>query len=199
LYHCYLGEMLRTGCRGRITSTRIAEDLGIKQETVRRDLSFIGAEGRPGAGYVARKLFDVLQSFLALRDEHPIITVGSVQMLEALAVVFPMHSYGLASVAYYSEHPADAGVELHGVEVRHISEIPELDAGLGATVALVACASEFVQLALDKLAEAGTVGVLLLTPALGLKHPDGMLVTHIRMPCDLKSLACMSAAGVGDG
>ncbi len=190
LYHCYLGEMLRTGSVEKITSPRLAEELGIKEETVRRDLSFIGGVGRPGSGYDARVLFDALQDYLGLKDEYPILKVGTAQMLEALSVVFPAHTYGVEPVAYYSELPSDVGKVLHGIEVKHIADIPKLDPALEVTVALVACSPGFVQLTLNLLAEAGITGVLLLTPALKLDRPEGMTVTHVRMPCDIKSLAC---------
>lgn len=190
LYHCYIGELLRTGLTGRITSRRLADDLDVKEETVRRDMSFIGGVGRPGAGYEPQELFDALQTFLGLSDEYPIIKVGSAQMLEALTVVFPAHSYGVDPVAYYSELTADVGKVLHGIEVRHVNEIPELDRGLGVSVALVACSPGWVQMTLDLLYRAGITGVLLLTPSIKLQRPEGMSVTHVRMPCDIKSLAC---------
>lgn len=190
LYHCYLGEFLRTKRDGRITSRQLADELGIKEETVRRDLSFIGGVGRPGAGYEAGILFDAVQNFLGLKDEYPIIKVGSAQMIEALSVVFPAHSYGVEPIAYYSEQPEDAGKVIHGIQVRPLEEIPSLDASLGVTVALLACAPSFVQTSLELLAKAGISGVLLLTPAIKLERPEGMTVTHVRMPCDIKSLAC---------
>lgn len=190
LYHCYMGELLRTGATARITSRRLADELGFKEETVRRDLSFIGGVGRPGAGYDPRELFDALQEHLGLKDEYPIIKVGSAQMLEALSVVFPAHTYGVDPVAYYSEVPGDEGRLIHGIEVRPLQEIPQLDRGLGVTVALVACAPGYVQLTLELLDQAGITGVLLLTPAIRLDRPQGMTVTHVRMPCDIKSLAC---------
>lgn len=190
LYHCYLGEMLRVGESARVTSRQLAAELGVKEETVRRDLSFIGGVGRPGAGYDLRVLFDALQAFLGLKDEYPIIKVGSAQMLEALSVVFPAHSYGVEPVGYFSELPDDVGRQVHGIEVRHITDIPELDQDLGVSVALVATSPGWVKLTLELLAKAGIEGVLLLTPAIRLDAPDGMTVTHVRMPCDIKSLAC---------
>ena len=57
-------------------------------------------------------------------------------------------------------------------------------------LALVACAPGWVQVTLDLLASAGVEGVLLLTPAIKLDTPKGMSIRQIRMPCDIKSLAC---------
>lgn len=191
LYHCYLGELHRAEGPQRITSGRLAQELDIKEETVRRDLSFVGGGvGRPGAGYESESLFAALQSFLGLRDEYPIIKVGSAQMLEALSVVFPAESYGVRPAAYFSEHRDDVGKMVHGLTLGHIDDIPELDDACDANVALVACSPGLVQTVLDKLHVAGITGVLLLTPAIKIESPEGMSITHVRMPCDIKSIAC---------
>ncbi|MDA3937115.1 MAG: hypothetical protein PF636_09755 [Actinomycetota bacterium] len=190
LYHCYLGEALRTGGIDRITSPQLAAELSIKEETVRRDMSFIGGVGRPGAGYEAKSLFQALTDFLGLSDEYPIVKIGSIQMIEALHVVFPAESYGVKPVGYYSEMPEDVGKTIQGIEVRHVTDLPSLDPDLEIRVALVACSPGWVQMTLDLLAKAGVTGVLLLTPAIKLKHPEGMDIHHVRMPCDIKSLAC---------
>lgn len=190
LYHCYLGEALRTGQEGRITSRRLAEDLAIKDETVRRDLSFVGGVGTPGSGYDSRELFVAVQDLLGLSDSYPVVKVGTAQMLQALEVVFPPDAYGIAPAGYYSELPSDVGTTIDDMEIRHVTDLPKLDPSLGISVALVACSPGWVQMTVDLLAQAGITGILLLTPALKLDKPEGMSITHVRMPCDIKSLAC---------
>lgn len=190
LYHCYLGELLRSDPAAHLTSGSMAARLDIKDETVRRDISFIGQVGRPGAGYEARSLFDAIQVFLGLKDEYPVIRIGPIDMLKALQVVFPASAYGVKPVAYYSERPEDVGMLIDDIPIRSVTDIPELDPKLGVTVALVACAPSWVQVVIDQCAKAGITGILLLTPALSVERPEGMRVTQIRMPCDIKSLAC---------
>jgi redox-sensing transcriptional repressor len=190
LYHCYLGELLRVGAPDRITSRQLAEQLNIKEETVRRDISFVGDIGRPGSGYDPETLFEAFTGFLGLSDEYPIAKVGTAQMLEALDVVFPPNRYGVKPVAYYSELPDDVGKTVGDIEVHHLTDIPKLDPELGVSVALVACSPGWVQITLDLLASAGISGVLLLTPSVKVNAPEGLELTHVRMPCDIKSLAC---------
>lgn len=191
LYHCYIGEMIRRGDPDtRITSGAIASELAIRDETVRRDLSYVGGVGRPGAGYQMYELYAALQDFLGLCDDYPIVRIGSAQMLQALEVVFPPDAYGVRPVAYYSELPEDVGVMIGELEVRHVTEIPQLDPELGVDVALVACSQAWIEPVFEMLSEVGVSGVLLLTPKVKLERPEGMNVRHIRMPCDIKSLAC---------
>jgi redox-sensing transcriptional repressor len=197
LYHCYLGELLRVGAPERITSRQIAEELNIKEETVRRDISFVGDIGRPGAGYDPVLLYAEITKFLGLSEEYPVIKVGTAEMLQALQVVFPSEQYGVKPVAYFSELPEDAGAVIGDLAVRHLTDIPRLDPELNARVALVACSPGWVQITLDLLANAGVTGVLLLTPIIRLRKPEGMSVTQLRMPCDLKSLACRCRISTG--
>ncbi|MBN2248124.1 MAG: hypothetical protein JW733_05445 [Coriobacteriia bacterium] len=197
LYHCYLGELLRVGAPGRITSRQVAEELNIKEETVRRDISFVGDIGRPGAGYDPVVLYTEFTRFLGLSEEYPVIKVGTAKMLEALQVVFPSEQFGVKPVAYFSELPEDAGTDIGGITVRHLTDIPRFDRGLGVTIALVACSPGWVQITLDLLSNAGVTGALLLTPIIRLRKPEGMKVTQLRMPCDLKSLACRCQVPAG--
>ncbi len=117
LYHCYLGELLRVGAPDRITSRQLADELGIKEETVRRDVSFVGDIGRPGAGYDPLVLFREFTEFLGVSDEYPIVMVGTARTLEALQVVFPSERYGVKPVGLFSELPEDAGLVVGALEV----------------------------------------------------------------------------------
>jgi len=118
------------------------------------------------------------------------VKVCSAQMGESLAVVCAPDRWGVKPVAYFSELPDDIGTMISGIPVQHLTDIPKLDPELDVKVALVACSPDWVQITLDLLHKAGIKGVLLLTPRVGLSPPEGMEVTHVRMPCDIKSLAC---------
>jgi redox-sensing transcriptional repressor len=196
LYHCYLGEFIRVGAPPHITSRQLAEELNVKEETVRRDISFMGEIGRPGAGYEPAVLQDALTRFLGLSAEYPIIEVGTVAMLESLQMIFPPDRYGVRPVAYFSELPQDAGSQVNGVPVHHLTELIDLH-DIGAKIALVACSPGWVQIAVDMLSQAGVTGILLLTPIVKVRRPEGLHLTQLRMPCDIKSLACKCQVPVG--
>lgn len=197
LYHCYLGELLRVGAPDRITSRQLADELGIKEETVRRDVSFVGDIGRPGAGYDPVVLFREFTEFLGVSDEYPIVMVGTARTLEALQVVFPSERYGVKPVGLFSELPEDAGLMVGALEVGHLTDLKRLDPALQVTVGLVACSPGWVQISLDLLAAAGITGVLLLTSIIRIRKPEGMTISQVRMPCDIKSLACKCRVSVG--
>ena len=188
-YHCLLGELMGMRASRRVTSRELAEELGLSEETVRHDLHHVNVEGRPGAGYNMRELYEALQSYLELSEAHPFAVVGSIDMLRGLAVTFPAASFGLSVGAYFSERPEDVGEEVDGVRVHALADASSVLSGGEISVAMVASAPETAERVLDALAAAGVRGALMLTPLLRPYRPECMDVTYFRMPCALKSLA----------
>jgi redox-sensing transcriptional repressor len=197
MYHCHLLDVMRSEPNARITSLDFARELGIKEETVRRDLSYVGAGGTRGSGYECRPLLEALEEYLGISEAYPVVVVGTRCVFEALKVIFPADSYGLRQVAYFSENPEDVGFEVNDHVIRHTAELPSLDPELGIQVALVAVSPKWVNLTLDLLSKVGIRGVLLLTSTLHMERPEGMEIIHLRMPCDIKSLACQTLNGWG--
>lgn len=188
-YHCFVGELLREDETRRLTSREISEELGVAEETVRRDLSYVDVEGRPGAGYDPADLYDALEAYLGLSDEYPFVAIGSVSMLESLATIFPAEQFGMRLVAAYSERAADAGRSVGGVVVGSLADLAADRSGCVPGVALIACEPGAVADALEACHAAGVDSVLMLTPVLRPHHPEGMQVTYFRIPCTMKSLA----------
>ncbi len=190
LYDCHLGEMMRSGEEDHvITSADIAGDLGIREATVRRDLSYVAGNGKRGLGYRLYSLREAIGEYLGLREDYPVIRIVTATMLQALELLIPADSYGVSSVAYFSELPEDVGLVVGERPVAHVTELPSLDPGLGAELALVACSKTWLEPVLELLFEAGITGALVLTPKVRLAVPEGMSVRHLRMPCDIKALA----------
>ena len=191
LYHCYLWEYTRRSAIDEgMTSRTLSELVGIREATVRRDLSYLGGVGRAGVGYRTHELLGALQEFLGVWDDYPMLRIGSVQMLQALEVVFPVDAFGVRAVGYFSESADDVGAIVGDIEVRHVTEIPELGPSTGAEVALVACAPSWIDQVLELLNEGGISGALLLTPKIGVEVPPRMHLRQMRIPCDIKTVAC---------
>ena len=191
LYHCYLWEYKRRSATDEgMTAKTLSQLVGIREATVRRDLSYLGGVGRAGVGYRTYELLDALQEFLGVWDDYPMLRIGSVQMLQALEVVFPVDAFGVRPVGYFSESADDVGAVVGDLEVRHVTEIPTLGPSTGAEVALVACAPSWVEPVLDLLNQGGISGALLLTPKVKPAVPPRMHVRQLRIPCDIKTVAC---------
>ena len=188
-YHCFLGELMGMRSNRRVTSRELAEELGLSEETVRHDLKYVDIEGRPGAGYEMRALYDALQEYLEISPGHPIAIVANADMARGLQITFPAEHYGLKVVAYFSDRPEDVGQSVGDLKIAHLSEVAAKTEAEDVSVAVVAVAPDQLDNVLDHLAAAGLRGALLLTPALRPYQPEGLEVMYFRIPCALKSLA----------
>lgn len=189
LYHCLLTDWLLAGKKGSITSKEIANALGLNEVTVRNDLSFMKeTPGKRGVGYSIDGLRQMLGKFLALPAFAPIAFVGSSKVISSLLSFFLVEKYGFVSAAFFSEDPNDRGVAINGREVQPIEAVsPELGA-MGIRVAIVVTHPSWVQHTINLLAASGVKGILVLTPSVVIQPPEGVFVTQVRIPCDLKSL-----------
>jgi redox-sensing transcriptional repressor len=193
-YHCLLGELLGTATPHKVTSRQIADELGLSEETVRHDLRNVPIEGRPGSGFDLPSLHAALQEYLDLSVGHPFLAVGNVELLRGLTVTFPAAAFGMRPAAYLSDRAEDVGEEVDGLTIAPLADAGRLAAEHDVSLALVACAPGAVDGVLEALSSAGITGVLMLTPVMRPRHPEGMNVTYFRMPCALKSLAASEPA-----
>ncbi|MBS3908466.1 MAG: hypothetical protein KGZ93_02335 [Actinobacteria bacterium] len=189
LYHCLLTDWLLAGKKGAITSKELAGTLGLNEVTVRNDLSFLGeTPGKRGVGYSIDGLRHMLGEFLGLPPFAPVAFVGSAKVISSLFSFFLVEKYGFISAAFFSEDPNDRGAVINGREVQPIEGISHELGAMGIEVAVVATHPSWVQHSINLLVAAGVKGILLLTPAVVIDAPEGVYVTQIRIPCDLKAL-----------
>jgi len=189
LYHCLLTDWLLAGKKGAITSKEIASALGLNEVTVRNDLSFINeAPGKRGVGYSIDGLRQMLGDFLSLPPFAPVAYIGSAKVIDSLFSFFLVEKYGFISSAFFSEDPNDRGAVINGLEVQPIEAVVSQLSNSDIKVAVVVTHPSWVQHSINLLAEAGIKGILVLTPSVVIEAPEGVHVTQIRIPCDLKSL-----------
>ncbi|MHB8841556.1 MAG: winged-helix domain-containing protein [Candidatus Aquicultor sp.] len=189
LYHCLLTDWLLAGKKGAITSKEIASALGLNEVTVRNDLSFMSeTPGKRGVGYSIDGLRQMLGEFLALPSFAPVAFVGSAKVISSLFSFFLVEKYGFISAAFFSEDPNDRGAVINGREVQPVEAVSSELSAMGIKVAVVVTHPSWVQHSINLLAQAGVKGILVLTPSVIIEAPEGVYVTQIRIPCDLKSL-----------
>ncbi len=190
LYHCLLQEWLLGGRTKPITSRELAVALGLTDETVRRDLSFLKARGgKPGVGYDPRDLFGIIGKRLQMETRVPVLIVGSARIVEALFTIFSLEKFGFVAEAFYSENPQDAGKLFRGTEVRQLTTLPDHLGEHEAKLALLATHPDWTQYAIDALGGVGIKGILNLTPMVIANAPAGVDLMQLRYPCYLKVLA----------
>lgn len=189
LYHCFLQEWIMVNKDKPITSKEMAQILGLTDETVRRDLSFLSKTGgKPGVGYNVRELYELLSEKLNIEDRLPIIFVGNLNLLESLSDVLNFAKFGFFVEGVFSENPEDVGKLYYGIKVKALDELSKGSIPENCRLAVVMVHSQWLNYTFTKLKEAGIKGVLNFTPSVTTPFPEGMEGIQLRYPCYLKIL-----------
>ena len=83
----YLHELklLRDNQQQMVSTTQLAQRLGLEPIIVRKDLELAGSPGSPGVGYSIQSLIDGIEKFLGWNTETPVFLVGARNILYCFA------------------------------------------------------------------------------------------------------------------
>jgi len=185
LYLRYLQSIARDG-RNNVKSSEFADSLGINPPQVRKDLSFFGGFGTPGVGYNVKKLLHQLRNILKLKKTNKTALVGAGDLGSVFFDYSGFSQLGFEIVAAFDKDPIKIGTVKNGVTVEDISKLKTLKRR-GVRLAIVAVPAGAAQETVDRLVEAGVVGILNLAPSY-ISVPKKIRVISIDIALDLARL-----------
>ena len=112
-----IGEMMDTG-EAFISSSVLAERLGLDPVLTRKDLAMAGVPGRPRRGYPAGELRAAINRALGWDSATDAVLVGAGSLGSALLGYAGFKEQNLSIVAAFDANPRLAGSTVHGVKVR---------------------------------------------------------------------------------
>ena len=145
-YYRRLAEALQQGL-AVVSSEELGAAAGVAGAQVRRDLSYIREEGRPGIGYDARALASRLEEFLGLVNAKEAVLVGVGNLGRALASYSGFERYGLHIVALFDQDPAKVGMTVGDRQVLPMTKLTSLIARLRIQMGIItvpSCAAQDV-------------------------------------------------------
>jgi redox-sensing transcriptional repressor len=188
----YLRTLLDQAVAGTVlvSSVRLAALTGLSAATVRKDLAAVGSPGIRGVGYDVRVLVDQIGRTLGLHRGSSIVIVGVGRIGRALALYGGFAERGFRVTALFDADPAKLGIEVGGVTVRHVEELPGVVAASGPTIAIVAVPTETAQDVVDAVVAAGVTSILSFQPT-ELSVPAHVMLRNVDLAVELQILACM--------
>jgi redox-sensing transcriptional repressor len=171
-----------------ISSERLAELAGVNAAKVRKDLSYLGSYGTRGVGYDVEFLLFQMSRELGLTQDWPVVIVGIGNLGHALANYDGFGDRGFPVAALVDVDPAKVGFSLGGRTIRHIDDLPELVAELGAAIGIIATPASAAQDVADRLVDAGVTSILNFAPAL-ISVPEGISVRKVDLAVELQILS----------
>ena len=186
----YLRSLLEAQHSGdaTISSERLAELAGVNAAKVRKDLSYLGSYGTRGVGYDVEYLLFQMSRELGLTQDWPVAIVGLGNLGQALANYGAFGERGFPIVALFDADQRVIGTEVHGVEVRHVSELPEVAAARQLAIGIIATPASAAQDVADRLVEAGVSSILNFAPTV-ISVPDEVSLRKVDLAVELQILS----------
>ncbi|MBN1973140.1 MAG: redox-sensing transcriptional repressor Rex [Sedimentisphaerales bacterium] len=142
-----------------ISSTNLAEFIGVNSCQIRKDFSYFGYLGIRGSGYNIEKLIKKIKSILKITVVQKAALVG-VGNLGSAILSFPGFAvYGFNIAAAFDVSPQKIGKKINNVKIENISKLWILKRKK-VNLAILAVPSEAAQSTTEKLVKAGVKGIL---------------------------------------
>ena len=184
----YLRGLILASEQGQknISSTNLADYVGIFPWQIRKDISYFGDFGTRGVGYGVGKLIKEIKRILKLNINQKAALVG-VGNLGMAILSFPGFSiYGLDVAAAFDVNPKKIGRKIKDVTIENISKLGTIKRRK-IKLAVMAVPRKAAQEMADVLVKAGVRGILNFSPCY-LVVPRKIKVITIDIAMDMASL-----------
>ncbi|ANY25844.1 MULTISPECIES: redox-sensing transcriptional repressor Rex [Gordonia] len=182
------------------SSGELATAAGVNPAILRKDLSYVGANGVRGVGYDVGRLTARISMTLHTDSIHTVALAGAGSLGRAL-LSHAGFGRGFRVVAMFDADPALAGAVLEsgGPQVAPLTDIATVCARAVPTVeiAVIATADDDARLAFDAFVAAGVRQVLNVTPV-SLPAESDVVVRQVDLALELQVLAFQASRGPRD-
>ena len=187
----YLRELTRLGSKrvGFVSSRLLAQQLGVTDAQVRRDLSYFGQFGTSGRGYEVRRLHDRLTSILGVSGRTWNVALAGVGNLgSALLAYRGFQERGFLFRVVVDSDPRRIGSTLQGMTVAPSSRLVQLAKEHHIHIGLIAVPVTAAQAVCDQLVAGGVKAIVNFAPG-RLDAPSAVRVRTVDLAIELESLA----------
>lgn len=187
----YLRELARLGAKqvGFVSSRRLAEQLGLTDAQVRRDLSYFGQFGTSGRGYEVRRLHDRLTAILGVSGRTWNVALAGIGNLgSALLAYRGFQQRGFLFRVVVDSDPQKIGRTVQGITVAHSSRLAQLAREHRIHIGLIAVPVKAAQAVCEQLVTGGVKAIVNFAPV-RLDVPPDVRLRTVDLAVELESLA----------
>ena len=157
-YYRRLTDMQRAGVE-RISSSTLAESLGLTASQIRQDLSCFGEFGQQGYGYNVESLRTAIAQILGLDRGHTAIIMGAGKLGQALIESFQFSQNGFQLLAAFDVDPNLVGTTVAGTPVLHNDQLEEFAAQNPISIGVLTVPKPVAVETADRLVRLGVKGI----------------------------------------
>lgn len=187
----YVRELTRLGGRGVgfVSSRRLAQQLGLTDAQVRRDLSYFGQFGTSGRGYEVQRLHDQLTSILGVSGRTWNVALAGIGNLgSALLAYRGFQERGFAFRVLVDDDPKKIGKTVQGLTITSSQQLAALSRKQQIQIGLIAVPVESAQAVCNQFVEGGVRAVVNFAPV-HLEVPPEVRLRVVDLAIELESLA----------
>ena len=187
----YVRELTRLEAQrtGFISSKRLAQQLGLTDAQVRRDLSVFGQFGTSGRGYEIHRLRSRLTAILGVAGRTWHVALAGVGNLgSALLAYRGFRERGFLFRVAMDADPGKIGQTIQGVPVVTAQRLPEVVRTYHIHIGLIAVPVEAAQAVCDQFVEGGVRAIVNFAPV-HLDVPPSVWLRVVDLATELESLA----------
>ena len=170
-----------------VSSSELAELVGVNAAKVRKDISHLGSHGTRGVGYDVDRLLQEIIVVLGGGASSPVVIVGVGNLGRALSRYDGFQSGGFPIAGLVDADPNVVGRRLGGVEGSHLDDLDRLVGEKGCVVGSAATPAAAAQDVVDRLVAAGVRSILNFAPAL-VEAEAGVEVRKVDLATELQIL-----------
>ena len=178
-YLSYVKLLFASGKR-YISSTGIADGVGVEQSVVAKDLSCVNIQGRTRVGYLTHELIQVLEVFLGFTQTHKAVLIGVGSLGSALLSDKVLQQFGLDIVAGFDIDPNIVGTYIGDIPIYHIDELSSIKSKEEVNIAILTVPILQAQDTTDMLTQKGFSAIWNFTPV-RIKAPQHVVVQNTSM------------------
>ena len=187
----YVRELTRLGAQrvSFVSSRRLAQQLGLTDAQVRRDLSYFGQFGTSGRGYEVQRLHDRLTAILGVADRTwNVALIGVGNLGSALLAYRGFRERGFLFRVVVDSDPQKVGRAVQGLVVAPSHQLTELVKKHGIQIGIIAVPVESAQEACNQLVDGGVRAIVNFAPV-HLEVPSSVWLRVVDLASELESLA----------
>jgi redox-sensing transcriptional repressor len=175
----YYRRVLRSLDEGQeiISSEALGEAADVPAAQARKDLSYLGAFGRPGVGYAGEILAEQIEDVLGLHRDKEAIVVGAGRLGAALAAYSGFARYGLNISALFDIDPSKFNAEVGRHPVLPMSKLDDWFSDHQVDLSIITVPAFAAQAVADRLVAVGAKAIWNFTPR-ELVVPPSVLVKN---------------------
>ena len=187
----YVRELTRLGTQraGFVSSRRLAQQLGLTDAQVRRDLSYFGQFGTSGRGYEVNRLHDRLTAILGVSGRTwNVALAGAGNLGSALLAYRGFRERGFLFRVAVDTDERKVGRTVSGMVVSPADQLPALVKKYDIQIGLIAVPVESAQVVCNRLVESGVRAIVNFAPV-RLEVPPSVRLRAVDLAIELESLA----------